>query len=58
MAARKGASLAGRKGPPLWLRNGPQPQHPEPCILVWLPYGNRAILRAATGALIIFEVRA
>ena len=25
---------------------------------LWLPYGNRAILRAATGVLIIFEVRA
>ena len=58
MAAKKGASLAGKKGPPSWLRNGLQPQYPDPWILVLLPYGNRAILRAATGVLIILEVRA
>jgi hypothetical protein len=45
VAAKKGASLAGRKGPPEWLRDGLDLDHPEPWILVWLPYGNRAIFR-------------
>jgi hypothetical protein len=30
MAAKRGASLAGRKGPPVWLRNGLQWHHAGP----------------------------
>jgi len=40
VAAKKGASLAGEKGPPSWLRNGLQPHYPDLWILVWLPCGN------------------
>jgi len=40
MAAKKGAILAGRKGPPGWLRNGLPTRHSEPWVLAWLPCGN------------------
>ena len=43
VAAKKGASLAGRKEPPEWLRDGLDLDHPGPWSLVRLPYGNRAI---------------
>jgi len=45
VAAKKGAILAGRKGPPEWLRDGLDLDHSEPWILAWLPYGNRAMFR-------------
>ena len=65
MAAKKGASLAGGKGPPGRLRSDPRPHYPNPGILVWLPCGNSGCLTATApllaptgGVLMIFEVRA
>ena len=63
MAAEKEAILAGRKGPPVWLRNGLQPLPGGRDLglvalrQLWLPYGNRTIFRAAAGSFLsIFEV--
>lgn len=59
----KGASLAGRKGPPVWLRNGLPSTHSGSWILAWLPWGNlccptaTGLRSGGTGKrLIIFEV--
>ena len=65
MAAKKGASLAGRKGPPVRLRNGLRRHHRGPGLWFWLPCGNlrcptatAPVFDAAEGVLMIFEVHA
>jgi hypothetical protein len=63
VAAKKGTSLAGRKGPPVWLRNGLRRHHSGPGFWFWLPCGNlrcptatAPFFDAAAGLLMIFEV--
>jgi len=58
VAARKGAKMAGRNGPPVWLRNGRLARHAGGGMLKKLPYGNRTSVTAAGGALMICEVPA